>query len=132
MAKNKKKSIKKQKTRKNKTKKRKQTKKEELFHYIPKDKKTVWSNDLLGEREVINISRYIAMMKVDNNNNFDSAHSKSVKKEMINEYKKRLYLLVKNSNKLKSIKKFKLNKKKIDDMSGEKARKVYIKILNKN
>lgn len=127
MAKNKK-TKKKQNNKKRKTLKIK-TKKEDLFHYIPKDKKTVWSNDLLGDREVINLTRYVAMMKVDNNNNFDAVNTKALKKEMVNEYKKRLHLILENSNKIKSIKKYKLNKNKIKKMSGEKARNIYLKLI---
>lgn len=127
MAKNKK-TKKKQNNKKIKTLKIK-TKKEDLFHYIPKDKKTLWSNDLLGDREVINLTRYVAMMKVDNNNNFDAVNTKALKREMVNEYKKRLHLILENSNKIKSIKKYKLNKNKIKKMSGEKARNIYLKLI---
>ena len=76
------------KTRKRQTKSKNKTLK---FHILPKNKKTIWSGDFIGQIEVINYKLWSARKVVDNMNSVNGKNKINMK----DEYKRRLKIQLK-------------------------------------
>jgi len=120
------------KTRKRKTKSKKKNKTLK-FHILPKNKKTTWSGDFIGQIEVINYNLWSARKVVDNMNSVKGKDKIFIK----DEYKRRLKIQLKKHkpsrkrflNKTKK----KYNNKTIDKilnkLTPKKIEKVYKDLL---
>ena len=117
------------KRKKNKTIKKK-------LHYIPTKNKTVWSSGMFGERQVINLPKYLASIRADNLNKIKGKNKHLLR----DEYKRRLKVLLKKSKKsrrhFKRKTKKKYNIKSIDktisNISDERLTNLYKNLLKKS
>lgn len=108
------------KTKKRKTKSKSKKNKTVKFHILPgKSKKIVWSGDFLGEREVLDISKFMALKRVDTLNSIKGKYKKSIS----DEYKRRLKI---------QLKKHKPSRKRFLNKTKKKYNnKTIDKVLNK-
>jgi len=118
------------KTTKSKSKKNKTVK----FHILPsKRKKIVWSGDFLGEREIIDFNKFMALKRVDNINSIKGKYKNSIS----DEYKRRLKIQLKkhkpSRNRFLNKTKKKYNSKTIDKvlnkLTSNKVESVYKDLL---
>ena len=82
------------KTRKRSNKTKSKKNKTLKYHVLPsKSKKTIWSGDFIGEREVTNYKDFMARKHVDNMNPIQGKFKDNIEKE----YKRRLKNQLKKS-----------------------------------
>ena len=78
------------KSRKRKTINKKNKTLKKKLHYIPTKNKTVWSSGMFGERQVINLPKYIASVRADNLNKIKGKNKHLLR----DEYNRRLKVLL--------------------------------------
>ena len=124
------------KSRKKKSKNKKNKTIKKNLHYIPTKNKTVWSSGMFGERQVINLPKYITNVRVDNLNKIKGKNKHLLRQE----YKRRLKVLLKKSKKSRGHFQKKTKKKyhsknidkTISKISDEKLVSLYKNLLKKN
>jgi len=124
------------KSRKRKTKNKKNKTIKKKLHYIPTKNKTVWSSGMFGERQVINLPKYITNVRADNLNKIKGKNKHLLR----DEYKRRLKVLLRKSKKSRSQFQKKTKKKyhkknidkTIDNISDEKLSSLYKNLLQKS